>query len=323
MLLGSGLLPHLGIAGGGGLTGATWAIDGSGRAYNTPTGTELLTNGGMEGTYTAGVAPGWTILGTVTPTESADAHTGSKAQAYTNTNSTLHAISQSVTWVLGRWYFLDIWSKKTSGGGGPARINPVSSGEFAYDIASTGAYTRTLKSFRLTSGGGSGSFRVYAGDTSGAFVFDDASCYEYTTSTLHASVLGASNALIASARINALASGTQAGTFALADDPTNPQNGIYAYHDGTGVTLDKLVAGTWSNVNARVTVAFSADADLEIRPLGSNQFDVYYGGVKRGSTATISDASIVDNLYYGLFSTYSGNTFTQFTLGGNVVPFGF
>lgn len=319
MLLGNGLLPHFGIAGGGGLLGATWARDGSGRAYNTPTlGSELLTNPDFE-TFSEGQATGWTKIGTPTlAQETTIVFSGNSSQKI-NSASTGQVLSQYVAGTGARWLQ---WRTAIYGTSGVLRSVARANAYVAVLGDSAGAnwvsYVYTSRDAVATNG-------IYYQHLSGtleAYV-DSSSLKVLSLPTLHAYCLGTSSAQIAAARINALTSGTQAGAFALVDNPASPANGIYAYHDGTGVTLDKLVAGTWSNVIARVTVAFSADADVEIRPLGSNQFDLYYGGTKQGTTATISDASIVSNLYYGLFSTYSGNTFTRFTLDGNVVPFGF
>jgi len=74
-------------------TGTTWAIS-TGKAINTPTlGAELLTDPGLEGTYTAGKANALTKTGLPTLTESADAHGGSKAQEFTGA-----AITNAVYW---------------------------------------------------------------------------------------------------------------------------------------------------------------------------------------------------------------------------------
>lgn len=296
MLLGNGLLPHFGIAGGGGLVGSTWARDGSGRAYNTPTlGSDLVTNGGFSADTNWTKAANWTIAAGVAA--------GDGSNGYID--------QTTLTMTVGQWMQAEVDIVTRVGGTLLLQI-----GATVLEAVSSVA-VGNIRTGRATAG----FLRLYGTSFSGTI--DNVSLKAISAPTLHAATLGTANNLAAIARINALTSGTQAGCFALVDNPANPANGIYAYHDGVGVTLDKLVAGTWSNVNARVTAAFSADADLEIRPLGSNQFDVYYGGTKRGATATIADAEITSNLYYGLFSTYSGNTFTRFTLGGNVVPFGF
>jgi hypothetical protein len=325
-LLGSGLLPHFGIAGGGGLTGSTWAIDGSGRAYNTPTlGAELLTDGGFENWSSATNLTSWieTLAGTTTLNqESVTVNIGSNALRIdvdgSNSNS---FVRQNSIITIGTWLCLVVELRASAT---PATAAPGST-NFPWSLSLTPVPVTTSWQNITLSGRASGTGIILGiiSAASKSVFFDDATLKTLSVPTLHAAKLGSANNLISSARINALTTNTQAGTFALVDNPASPANGIYAYHDGTGVTLDKLVGGTWSNVNARVTIAFSADADLEIRPLGSNQFDVYYGGVKRGATATISDAGIASNLYYGLFSTYASNTFTRFTLGGNVVPFGF
>ena len=46
----------------------------------------------------------------------------------------------------------------------------------------------------------------------------------------------------------------------------------------------------------------------------ATKYRVYYNNALVGSEQTISDAGIIDNTIHGLFSTYSGNSFDNFTL---------
>lgn len=275
------------------LIGATWARDSSGRAYNTPTlGSELLLNNGFAADANWVKDPGWTIGSGVA------SHTGATGGIYQAAHSS------------GNWYQLLFDVTAYTSGNVYALMGGSSLGP---NRSAVGTYVQTARA----AGAGSG-----VGSTGTASV-DNVSSKQISVPTLHAYRLGTSSSQIAAARINALTTGTQAGAFALVDNPSNPQNGIYAYHDGTGVTLDKLVAGTWSNVVSRVTLAFSADMEVMPVPIGGNQWQLWAGGSQRGSTVTISDASIVNNRYYGLFSTYSANLFSGFTLDNQVIPFGF
>lgn len=308
------------------LLGATWARDAQGRAYNTPTlGAELVTDGGFENWASATNLTSWTesLAGSTTINqETTVVNGGSSAVRFDQDPSNSQSfISQAGLATVGRWYQASVYIKSNLSGKNANIGTTNNPWTLSASVGITTTYAQYVVSGRAT--GAALLLSRGATAASSSIYFDDMSFRQISAPTLHAYTLGAANNLAAIARINALTIGTQAGAFALVDNPLNPQNGIYAYHDGTGVVLDKLVAGTWSNVNARVTVAFSADADLEIRPLGSNQFDLYYGGAKHGATATISDASIVSSLYYGLFSTYSGNLFSAFTLDNRVIPFGF
>lgn len=326
MLLGNGLLPHFGIAGGGGLLGATWARDGNGRAYNTPTrGAELLADGGFENWLSATNATSWTESAAGTSSVNREAtiiHGGTYAARFDiDASNNAASVTGSSGAAVGTWLYIDWWTRASAGG----KTLRMATGAQSLTIRDPGtAWTNYIDTFRVVAVGDANivpGYRVSA--ASASLYIDDVSVKPLSVPTLHAYRLGTSNAQIAAARVNALTTGTQAGAFALVDNPSNPQNGIYAYHDGVGVTMDKLVNGVWSTVVPRVTLAFSADMDVSPVPIGGNQWQLWAGGSQRGSTVTISDASIVNNLYYGLFSTYSGNTFTRFTLDGNVIPFGF
>jgi hypothetical protein len=71
-----------------------------------------------------------------------------------------------------------------------------------------------------------------------------------------------------------------------------------------------------------VTVAFSANAQIEIRRPSGNTFQLWYSGTQRGTDQTVADAGIISNTRYGLFSTHT-NEFSEFSLGGVVIPFQF
>lgn len=309
-MLGNGFLPMFSMAGGAAamLTGATWALDGSGRAYNTPTlSGELLTNGDFS-SWSGDNPTGWSLNSAENATNFVTEVAG---QARIVADS-FWGIRQFVTSV-GIWYQFGL------------NVNTIVSNNIRIDSGGIAVTSYTTTGTKLGTSRFPGTYLgIYRGASGSCdFTVDNATIKAISLPTTLATVTGSANNLIAAGKIHTLVSGTQAGVGALLDSASNPQNGLWAYHDGTGVTLDKCVNGTWTNLVPRVTVAFSSLAQAEIRPLGSNQFDLYYGGVKRGTTATVADASIVNNTIYGLFSTYSGNLFTEFSLGGAVIPFGF
>ena len=277
--------------------GATWALDGSGRAYNVPaSGSELLTNGGFDSATGWTLGAGWSIAGGV-----------ATATAATGT------LTQSSKLSTGRWHQQIVAIDTVTANGispydGATTVNPAAT--------TTGSKLWTFRAAGTTSG-----IYVRIGNFSGAL--GSASVKAITLPTSLATVAGTSPTQTAAAKIHTLTTGTQAGVVSLLDSASNPQNGLFAYHDGTGVTLDKVVNGTLTNLVPRVTVAFSSLAQIEIRRPSGNTFQLWYNGVQRGTNQTVSDAGIISNTRYGLFSTYEGNLFTEFTLDGAVIPFFF
>lgn len=85
-------------------------------------------------------------------------------------------------------------------------------------------------------------------------------------------------------------------------------NYVYAYHDGTNVTLRKVVNGTDSQVLAPTAAAYAAGADMCIICYGT-KFRVFYNLAAVGSEQTISDATLQSGTGVGLYTTNTGNTF--------------
>ena len=109
--------------------------------------------------------------------------------------------------------------------------------------------------------------------------------------------------------------GTQFGV-ALVDHPTAPTAGIVCYHDGTNLHLDKWTTPTtWTSlVNA--AAAYGAGQTVELRRSGTT-VQAFYNGVQIGGDQTVSDANILACRYATLFSTYDGNTASQFDVEAN------
>lgn len=318
----SGLLPMFGARSAYTWTGATWALT-SGRAYNTPTlGSELLTDGGLENWASASNLTSWTEITNGTSSvnqESSVVQAGTyAARIVLDVVGSNAGISQTITGAIGDWVLADVYMRAT---GGSPRVSigavngiirtPANVTWVNYDDVLR--LTAANPTFTLQRVGGAGV----------SFYFDTLSAKKITLPTAFASVVDVAGQTV-TAKPYAITTGTQAGVISHLDSTSSPANFIIAYHDGgTSIKMDKCVGGTYTNL-VSATTGFVSDAVIEIRALGSNQFDCYYNGTKRGSTATVSNAEIVSNTRYGLFSTYSANLFSDgLTLGGVLIPFGF
>lgn len=295
------------------LSGATWAVSG-GNASNTPTlGAELLTNGGFD-SWSGDNPVGWTV--TAEDANNFVTQSGSAARLVSPMvgQTALSAAQYSVATV-GGWYryALDV----TTLAAGFVSLR-ASAGLALVGRNSAGAL---LATYRATSGArGYEVWRTSA--QSNDFTVDNATLRQITTSSLFATIAGSSSTQTAAAKIAALTTSTQAGVVSLLDSATSPANFLIAYHDGSNVRLEKCVAGTYTSLIS-TAVAFSAGAQIEIRRPSGNTFQLWYNGAQRGVDQTVSDAGIINNSLYGLFSTYSDNTYSELTLDGRIIPFVF
>ena len=301
-------------SGGSGVTwsnvGGGWSVSG-GKAINTPTlGSELLTNGDMEGTYVGGIAPNWLKAGTATPSESADAYAGVKAQQVTNTDGASgNGIYQNVAMTAGEWISFVGYGKTVSGAGGrigiynPSYVNQVSSS------LTTGTYQRLVATTRCIATG-SPRLQMLGYGSAVVAVFDNFSANKLALTyllSLHAS----STPDIYAGIDLTVTSGTQAGLALNWDSSSSPANGIVAYHDGTNCKLEKCVAGVWTTV-VSAAATYSANARIVVSKIGT-AYRLYYNNALVGS-GTISDAGIINNTLHGLFSTDPSNTLDNYTI---------
>lgn len=248
-------------------------------------GSELITNGDMSS------STGWTVSNPP----------WSIGSGVATSNGTVGEMSQSVL-TIGNWYQNSYTLSRTSGTflavfGQQNGLSRTTSGTF-------------LETGRQTS---NALARFYSNSYNGTL--DDASFKLLTLSSLFSSVSTSDTDVIADAGVT-LTSGTQAGVVTNLDSTSSPANFLIAYHDGTNVKLDKNVGGTYTNlISAAAT--YSAGATLRVityTSSGSLKVRVYYNNALVGSEQTVSDAGIISNTKHGLFSTYSGNSFDNFTL---------
>lgn len=294
----------------------TWSVDALGRAYNTPTlEAELLTNTGFD-----------TALSSWTSTPGAGG--GSIAQSagtavFTQGSSSITMLlSQSVGNILGSWVQA-VAQVVSQSGANYTRLRIATTAPGA--VFSLSPYAGMARSITVTGRATTAATWIALEDGQVALAtsaWDNASVKVITFANTFATVVGSSNTQIAAARITAVTPGTQTGVASLVDSASNPQNFLIAYYDGTNIKLDKCVSGTYTNlVSAAATFVFGAA--IEIRRPSGNTFQVFYNGIQVGTDQTVIDSSIINNLRYGLFSTYNSNTFGEFTLDGSIVPFNF
>lgn len=301
-----------------------WAVDGNGRAYNTPAlGAELLTNGDMETWSSATNAGTWAeaIGGTSTINrEATTVHGGSFAlRMDIDASNTFTSAAQVTALALGQWVAMVGWLRASTSG---KTSRMELSGLVGPALNPGAAWTRYVQTNRATSA--AQAFQVARGSAvSGSLYFDDLSAKPIPTANLFATIAGASSSLPVAAQLATLTPGTQIGIVSRLDDPSNPQNYVAAWYNGTGnLILEKIVGGAITPLQSNA-VAFAPNDWIEIRWPTLTTCQLWVNGIQIGSDRTVADSGIVANKYHGLLSPHSENLFTQFQLGGYHVPFAF
>lgn len=306
-------------------TGATWAIV-DGKAVNAPTlGAELLTDPGLEGTYTSGKANALTATGTPTLSESADAHSGSKAQQFIG-----DAVAEAVYWaaaagVAGQWRQFSVWAKRTAGTADNVSVMvfqngtqpndsphlPIRSAEYERLVLSY-INTTTDTQFRYAAR------QVGAGNPSDTVIVDDGSNKAITYSSLFHLWDAERADVVVKIQPDTLVDGTLFGLVLRADAEENPTNCIFVLARQSEISTQmwvsvvKKIGSTYTRVLNETAVTKAVDAWLEVRASG-NTVQVFYNNTQRGSDLTISDAELIDNKHHGMFSS-GGNQAKRFLL---------
>ena len=118
--------------------------------------------------------------------------------------------------------------------------------------------------------------------------------------------------VISTVTIPTFMTGTQAGIVVNLDSLTTPTALVIAYLDGAGnAKVDELAGGVWTN---KISGAVTYGAAKELRVVRDGTYcALYYDNALVGSVSTMTANT---NKYHGLFSTYSGNKFDNFTVYG-------
>jgi hypothetical protein len=260
------------------------------KAVITPSlGSELIINGNMSSDEPPGTAwtrgTGWTITGGVA-----------------NASNLYTSLLQTPSISSGDWVQISL---DASISGGTFRTFLGGSGVTVPDIANSGVNI-------IRTGKVSGT--ALAGVQPGGFIgtIDNFSEKKLTLSSLFASILSPTQDVIIDANISAMTTGTQAGLVLNLDSTLSPANFVIAYHTGTAIMLEKCIAGVYTTL-INVANTFVANATLRVIK-DDRKYRLYYNNAFIGTEQTISDAGIINNKNHGLFSTYSGNTFDNFSV---------
>jgi hypothetical protein len=284
----------------------TWSIQNS-KLVNTPTlGAESLTNGNME---TGNPPSNWTSIGSCVLAQVSDG--GSNVLSIAPISNYTGAQNVTAAAAVGAWY-LSVAVVRVVSGGGQVYLNVSNGGNSVNsDIISAATYTTIAVAMRAAAATDVRQkiISTLAGNVCYA---DNDSVKAMSLATLFNSL----NARISGINliapvISTLATATQAGIVICLDSATSPQNFVLAYCDGLGnVKIEKCVAGTYTPLST-VATTYGATKYFSAKKSGSS-ISIYYGTTDFGTliaTVTVPDASIVNNVRHGLFSTYSGNQF--------------
>ena len=307
-------------------TGSTWTVAG-GTVSNSPTqGSELLTDGGLETWTSATDLTSWTetLGGTSTVNREATTIHGGTYSSRLDVDASGNSvyINQTGTTATGTWMIVSGWIR-SSASGKTYRVEPLKGDNTAYMLgyAPTArdqgtTYTQYFSSGRTADA----TWRVRgisSTSTSSSGYFDDISIKELTLASLFRTINASKPDVTVEAAVT-MTAGTQAGLVLNLDSTSSPANFIVVYHNGTNVLVDEAVAGVYTN-KASTAATYSAGAVLRAIKSG-NSLEVYYNNVKVGSTLTMTSNS---NTNHGLFSTYSGNTFDNFSLQSSHVDYSY
>ena len=91
-------------------------------------------------------------------------------------------------------------------------------------------------------------------------------------------------------------------------------NGIWAYHNRTNILLEKCVNGVYTTL-INTAAAYADNRLPTIVRVNPTTYQVWYNGVQVEANQTISDAGIINNTWFSLFSTGGG------TVGDPVVVY--
>jgi hypothetical protein len=259
-------------------------------------GNEAITNG----TFTSNTT-GWlnssSSIASVTGGQSGNAL---QVQNSTPSNSGYAYQTQSTT--TGNWYYLNFYHKNGSYSG---TLPSIGSGPaLSFDDAN---WTHYFYSFRAT--GSSSDIKlsntVGAGRTT---LFDTVSFKPITFSSALSSVNTTSTAsAIVDIDIAAIAT-TPAGLLLNLNSASTPSDFRLVYMDRSNIYINDVAGGSYSSKQTTPmtgSLAYSANATLRVIVDGTS-LTTYYNNIKVGSTRSMAANT---NVLYGIFSTYSGNTF--------------
>ncbi len=285
----------------------------------TPTlGAELLTDPGLEATYTAGLCNSLVKAGSPTLAESADVHGGSKAQSFIGTAQD-DRVAVVMTPIANTWYAFSEWAKRAAGTGGTVVMEVTQTAGIGYSLAITSeAYQQKIITgrspttndivLRLLKDTGTSNFDTVIADDMSAKALVLASMFSLVKDA------GVKKGLF-DCLISTLTAGSQAGDAICLDSETNPLYYLHRYHDGTNFHLDKVENGVpTSLINTAQTWGATKVYRLDI--VGTS-IAAYADNTQIGTTQTVDTTS-----NYGTkvatFTTLATNAVTNVQVRGGM-----
>jgi hypothetical protein len=284
----------------------------------TPTlGAEMLIDPGLEANYTAGKCDSLTKVGSPSLAQSADAHGGTKAQEFTGAAAD-NSIRWDITPVAHQWYQFASWGKRTAGANGTVRGPYMyqTGGGYTFGLITSASYARNVVTGRSPN---TNNLNVYPAFETGAGPFDTVIVDDGSAKPiiLSSTIAGGIQAPMGQSGVYTgtptLTGGTQCGAWICLDDITNPRNGLLVYHDGTNVSLWKVVAGVYTAVVAATAAAYAGARQWKVEIQGQVAY-LFYNSVYIGSgTVAELGVSLTGLGFYG-FSTLDTNNPGTLTL---------
>jgi hypothetical protein len=276
--------------------------------------TELLSDPGLEATYTAGQCDTLDKIGTPLLVQSANVHGGSKAQQFTAIAQN-DRVFEDYTGVNGRVYVVGMWGIRTVGAAGTTNLVFYDGGTLRTVGAITGAaYANQIAIWKAAATGLSMQCRdTGAGPLWDTVVIDDMSI-KTLISCLGTSYTGDSQG---HHYIEPTVTAGHWGGFCKVDSTSNPQNGIFAYVNqiDSKAYLDKIVTGVRSNLTSGA-ITYGAGKRIAWTQVG-NSVQLYYDGLAV-STAQDVGATLGAYTTYCPLATDAATTFANFNGYGRV-----
>lgn len=301
-----------------------WVILGwqiiSEKAVNSPQDSaNLLTDPSLEGSYTAGKNNNLTAVLAPIVSQSADSHSGAKAQQFQANAGGASLTWPSVAGLVNQWFVARVWRKRLSGAGtdnrwGVSQTGAIPSSNIAGKGLTSSIYERDELSLFSTSTNPisvTGTNEV-SGSPFPVIVFDDGELTTITNSSVPAlQDFGNKDIVLKLVPPNTFSDyvdSTLLGLMLRADSTVDPTSYIMvSIRRRQGNAF--LLVSVWKKVGATVTALLTdqlittvvSGAFLSVSMIGNN-LSVYYNDVQVGTTQVISDALLINNTIHGMFS---------------------
>lgn len=286
----------------------TFQISGN-QVVNTPAtfGAELLTDGDME---LAGVA-NWPDYSTPPTTK---AKLGGAARSGVQglqiiSNLANEGAQQQVVSSVGTWLKVVGWGNGVGTGTGRISVTNLSCTGDA--VIANGVWTQSEHAGYVRVA--NPTIQLWITTAARQVYYDDCSIKALTLTELIQSVNCGVPDVIADVSVT-MANNCDTGLILKLDSQASPANFILALltNGGNTCTLHKCVAGTYTQLIS-TAVTYSAGAILRVI-LDGSAVRLYYNGVQVGTTQTVSDGGIINNVLHGIFSTDAGNVLDNLRL---------